>query len=240
MKVLLATQGSQGVVAIRELFSGNIKPESIHVAVCDDGSNGPLLEFLKYNHILYSVHKSGSGFTEWLIGSNEKYDILLSISWKYLFCENVIAYFSGKAVNFHPGILPDYKGCFSIPWSIINMEKYVGFTYHYISKCFDEGNILFQEKIKLGDSDTAHSLNYRVFQIGLSNIVNVIEMIGTKGKPQPAGGRYYKNSLPFNGKFDERWSAKEINTFKRAMFFPPHETSLNLIDESGLEKGKKV
>ena len=139
MKILLATQGSQGVVALRELFSGNYKPEDIHVAVCEDGESGPLLEFIRYNQISYSCHKSGLHFTGWLLNTEKEYDILLSISWKYLFSEQVIKYFLGKAINFHPGVLPNYRGCFSTPWSIINDEKYVGYTYHYITKNFDEG-----------------------------------------------------------------------------------------------------
>ena len=231
MKILLTTQGSQGIVALRELFAGNFRPDRIHVAVCDNGANGPLLEYINYNKIIFSEHNSGSNFTEWLINAKQEYDVLLSISWSYLFSEQVIKYFSGRAINFHPGILPSYRGCFSIPWSIINQEKYVGFTYHHISKKIDEGNIIFLEKIKIGDCDTAHSLNHRVFQLGLSKLVEVISLIGNEGEPQPSGGRYYPNLLPFNGKFDKKWSSEKTKTFMRAMFFPPHKTSLNVLDE---------
>ena len=231
MKILLATQGSQGVVALRELFAGNFRPDGIHVAVCGNGANGPLLEFINYNKIKLSEHNSGPEFTKWLINVEQEYDVLLSISWSYLFSEQVIKHFSGRAINFHPGILPNYRGCFSIPWSIINQEKYVGFTYHYISEKIDEGDIIFQEKIKIGDFDTAHSLNHKVFQLGLSKLVKVIGLIGNEGKPQPSGGQYYPNSLPFNGKFDKKWSSKKTKTFMRAMFYPPHETSLNVLDD---------
>lgn len=237
MKILIATQGSQGVVAIRELFAANFTPENIHVSVCDDGVNGPLMEFIRYNKMSFSHHQSGSHFTEWLINRKQKYDVLLSISWKYLFCEKVIKMFAGKAINFHPGILPNYRGCFSTPWSIINQEKYVGFTYHYVSKNFDEGNIIFQDKIKIGDHDTAHSLNYRIFQLGLSRLAESIGLIRKEGETQSSGGHYYPNLLPFNGKIDKEWSVKQANTFKRAMYFPPYETRLELFDESIKKKG---
>ena len=232
MKVLLATQGSQGVVAIRELFAGNFIPQNLHVAVCGNSAPDPLLEFINYNKMSFSYHKSGSHFTDWLYDGRQKYNVLLSVSWKYLFNEQVIEYFSGKAINFHPGILPNYKGCFSFPLSIINQEKYVGFTYHYISNKFDEGNILLQGKIKIRETDTAHSLNYRVFQLGLSKLVEVINLIGKEGERQSSDGAYYPNLLPFNGKIDKKWSVQKKNIFMRAMFFPPHEAVLELLDET--------
>jgi len=232
MKYLLATQGSQGVVALRELFAANIKPNDIHVAICENGVSGPLNEFIAYNKISYSSHESGKYFSSWLLNNDKKYDTLLSISWKYLFCDETIKYFAGSAINFHPGLLPDYRGCFSTPWSIINQEEYVGFTYHYISKNFDEGNILIKEKIRILNSDTAHSLNYRVFQRGLSKLIDVIYMIGEKGEIQSKGGSYYPNKLPFDGKIDQKWTVKQKNNFSRAMYFPPHEMSLKLIDKT--------
>ena len=233
---LVATQGSQGVVALREMFAGNIHPENIHVAICENGSSQPLIEFIKYNTIDYSSHDSGSNFTSWLMNNEQRFDHLLSISWKYLFDNNVISYFDEKSVNFHPGLLPAYRGCFSTPWSIINEEKYVGYTYHYISENFDEGDVLFQEKIKISDEDTAHSLNYKIFQKGLSNLIKVISLIGSNGKPQLGPAHYYKNKPPFDGKRNPNWTIKEKNNFIKAMYFPPYENSLDLLDDYGNDR----
>lgn len=238
MKILLATQGSQGVVALRELFAENFKPENIHVAVCSKGENGPLLEFIRYNQMAFSSHSSGKDFEHWLLNVETEYQILLSISWAYLFSQSVIDQFPGRAVNFHSGLLPDYRGCFSIPWSIINEEKYVGFTYHYITKNFDEGNIILLEKFLIDQVDTAHSLNYRVFQRGLSKLADVIRLIGKEGKRQAGEGKYYPNRLPFDGRVNEKWTNKRKNLFSRAMYFPPHEKSLKLLPESILPNTK--
>ena len=73
MKYLLATQGSQGVVALRELFAANIKPNDIHVAICENGVSGPLNEFIAYNKISYSSHESGKYFSSWLLNNDKKY-----------------------------------------------------------------------------------------------------------------------------------------------------------------------
>ena len=232
MKILLATQSSQGLVAIRELFAGGIAPGNIHVALCAKDGNDSLLDFITYNKISFSFHESGIEFKDWLMSLEKSHDVLLSISWKFRFCLEVIEYFSGKAINFHPGILPNYRGCFSTPWSIINDEKYVGFTYHYISENFDEGNILYQDKIEIRPKDTAHSLNYRLFQLGLSKLIDVIGLIGQEGHSQVEGGDYYPNRLPFGGVLDEKWSNRQKNLFMRAMYFPPHESYFHLLDES--------
>ncbi len=233
MNIILATQGSQGVIALSELFAENYKPQDIHVAICEDGVSGPLIEFIRYNQISYSSHASGFHFSKWLINEKKKYDQLVSISWKYLFRKDVLKYFRGNAINFHPGILPNYRGCFSTPWSMINNEGYVGYTYHYISERFDEGDILFESKIKIANIDTAHSLNYRIFQRGLSNLTEAIKLIGVKGAPQSGLVNYYPNKLPLSGEIDNKWSVKQKNTFMKAIFFPPHESNLNLINDEG-------
>jgi len=133
-------------------------------------------------------------------------------------------------------LLPAYRGCFSTPWSIINEEKYVGYTYHYISENFDEGDVLFQEKIKISDEDTAHSLSYKIFQKGLSNLIKVISLIGSNGKPQLGPAHYYKNKPPFDGKINPNWTIKEKNNFIKAMYFPPYENSLDLLDDYGNDR----
>ena len=42
-------------------------------------------------------------------------------------------------------LLPYYKGCNSLMWAMINNERYVGYTYHFLSNNFDEGNIIYQK-----------------------------------------------------------------------------------------------
>ena len=68
--------------------------------------------------------------------------------------EKIVDFFRNKIVNIHPSLLPKYggKGMFGInvhKAAINNNEEYSGFTIHYVNKNYDEGDIIFQKKIKI-------------------------------------------------------------------------------------------
>lgn len=227
MKILLATQGSQGVVALRELFALGYSPDNIIVAICKSGVNDSLVSFLDFNKMKYDLIGSGVEFDELLVNITVEPSVLLSISWKYKFSNAVIKKFRNNAINLHPGLLPEYKGCFSTPWAIINNEDYTGFTYHVITSDFDGGPILIREEIKIENEDTSHSLNYRVMQKALAKLGEVL-VNKYKRCPQPKGGRYYPNKLPFDGVIDSAWDEQMRNRFIRAMYFPPYNPAVEV------------
>ena len=68
--------------------------------------------------------------------------------------EKIIDHFRNKVINIHPSLLPKYggKGMFGINVHkavIENNEEYSGFTIHYVNKDYDEGDIIFQKKIRI-------------------------------------------------------------------------------------------
>jgi len=68
-------------------------------------------------------------------------------------------------VNFHPSLLPKYRGATPINWAIINGEVETGVTAHFITEGFDNGRTISQEKVEIRDDDTAQSLNERLADI---------------------------------------------------------------------------
>ena len=69
-------------------------------------------------------------------------------------------------LNIHPGLLPKYRGRYSIPYVIFNGEEYFGVTLHWIDKGIDSGEIIMQEKIKIEEYDTAYSLWQKFNEVG--------------------------------------------------------------------------
>ena len=53
----------------------------------------------------------------------------------------------GLIVNFHPSILPLYRGPVPSIWCVRNEEEKTGFTLHKVTERIDEGEILYQEEI---------------------------------------------------------------------------------------------
>lgn len=223
-KIILATQGSQGLCALRELFGAGYKPSELVVVVSGAGENGPLIEFLKYIKMAFILVYGGEEFdkaTSFLSDSTKT--ALLSISWKYKFSAETCLMFEGRSINLHPGLLPEYRGCFSTPWAIINGEKFSGFTFHAITKNFDEGDIYMKKKVRILSGDTAFSLNYRVMQQAIGAIPSVLDTYSLGGQKQIGKANYYPNMLPHSGYIDPKWPTEKQERFKRAMFFPPYD-----------------
>lgn len=150
-------------------------------------------------------------------------DIICSIYYRYIISEEVIDAAKGKIFNLHPSLLPDYKGCSSLTWALINGEKSVGFTYHYINKGIDTGNIILQKKLKIEDWDRQADLYQRAMFEAAKYFEEVFEKVvnNFSGEKQLAEGRYYKRGCPFNGEIDENWETEKIERFIRAMNYPP-------------------
>lgn len=55
---------------------------------------------------------------------------------------------SGKFINIHYSLLPEYRGLHSTVWAIINNEPYLGLTVHLINQYIDDGDIIVQYRIK--------------------------------------------------------------------------------------------
>tara|TARA_B100000767_G_C19660745_1_gene490848 strand:+ start:126 stop:935 length:810 start_codon:yes stop_codon:yes gene_type:complete len=228
-KIALATQGSQGIIVLRELFSLGYVLDEIDIFICKGSFNSPLIEFLKYLNKDYKEITNSKDLDKIISLKNKDY-ILLSISYKFLISKKVLESFNYRAINFHPGLLPNYKGCFSSSWSLINKEKFTGFTYHFINEKFDSGNIIHTKSIKILDEDDAFSLHYKIFQQGILDLDRVLKEADLPGEKQLEGGAYYSNHLPHNGEIQINWDDEYARNFIRAMYFPPYPSAFLVKD----------
>lgn len=68
--------------------------------------------------------------------------------------------------NLHASLLPDYRGAAPINWAIINGEKETGVTTFFLEKKVDTGNIIFQERVAIGEQETAGQLHDKLMEVG--------------------------------------------------------------------------
>jgi methionyl-tRNA formyltransferase len=78
-------------------------------------------------------------------------------------------------INLHASLLPQYRGAAPINWAIINGEKETGVTTFKLQHEIDTGNILLQEKMEIGDSETAGELHDRMKETGARLLVDTIK-----------------------------------------------------------------
>ena len=78
-------------------------------------------------------------------------------------------------INLHASLLPNYRGAAPINWAIINGEKETGVTTFKLQHAIDTGNILMQEKISIGEDETAGELHDRMMKIGADLLVKTVQ-----------------------------------------------------------------
>ncbi len=77
-------------------------------------------------------------------------------------------------INVHASLLPQYRGAAPINWAIINGEKETGVTTFKLQHEIDTGSVLLQEKIEIGENETAGELHDRMKEIGARLLVETI------------------------------------------------------------------
>lgn len=100
-----------------------------------------------------------------VINQNPDLIILAGFLWK--FGSDWIEAFDKKIINIHPSLLPKYggKGMYGdhVHKAVKeNCESETGITIHYINEFYDEGAIIFQEKVKLDKDDNIEDISYKV------------------------------------------------------------------------------
>jgi methionyl-tRNA formyltransferase len=80
-------------------------------------------------------------------------------------------------INVHGSLLPQYRGAAPINWAIINGEKETGVTTFKLKHEIDTGDILLQEKIPIGENETAGELHDKMKDVGATLLVKTIKKL---------------------------------------------------------------
>ncbi len=88
--------------------------------------------------------------------------------------------------NLHASLLPKYRGAAPINWAIINGEKETGVTTFFLQHKIDTGDIITQEKVQIGENETAGELHDKLMDIGSTLVLKTVEQIENNSiKTQP-------------------------------------------------------
>lgn len=79
--------------------------------------------------------------------------------------------------NLHTSLLPQYRGAAPINWAIINGETQTGMTTFLLNEKTDEGEILLQETIEIGEETTAGDLHDEMMEKAFPLIERTIEKL---------------------------------------------------------------
>lgn len=80
-------------------------------------------------------------------------------------------------INLHASLLPKYRGAAPINWSIINGETETGVTTFFIEEKVDTGEWILQQKVLIGDEETAGELHDRLALLGADVLLETVNLI---------------------------------------------------------------
>lgn len=88
-------------------------------------------------------------------------------------------------INYHPSLLPKYRGGSAMNWAIIHGERETGVTIHQIDDGLDTGPIILQEKVAIDPDDTVKSLYFgKLYPLGVKMVAAAVRLI-REGKARP-------------------------------------------------------
>ena len=238
MKIFIDAFGDIALLCIKQLFEKkDFNARDLLVRTYSINSNDNLIDYLKDKEINYFITDYDELSIEKIISF--KPEFVLSLFARVLIPKEVVDC-AKYSMNLHPSLLPNYKGCFSVPWVIINDEKETGITFHEISERFDEGRTIFQKSCKISTKDTAQSLyskiNFMFFKYFLRVFDDYINGFLLPTDQLKVIGSYYPRKLPYDGIVDTSWDNMMVDRFIRAMFYPPFTPAVNFKEK--IETGK--
>jgi methionyl-tRNA formyltransferase len=80
-------------------------------------------------------------------------------------------------INVHGSLLPQYRGAAPVNWAIINGEKETGVTTFRLQHEIDTGNILLQQRMTIGDTETAGELYDRMKIAGAGLLLQTLQQL---------------------------------------------------------------
>lgn len=125
-------------------------------------------------------------------------------------------------INLHFSLLPKLRGAAPINWAIINGEQKTGVTVFFINEKMDEGDIILQKEIEIGERERVDKLRERMIPIGTSLLLSAIDSIEKgdfKRIPQNhALATYAPKIKKEDGLIDWSKTAEEIDRLVRGLF----------------------
>ena len=119
----------------------------------------------------------------------KKIDFIVLAGFLWLIPDYILKEYTGRIVNIHPALLPKYggKGMYGerVHKAVIESgDKETGITIHLVNERYDEGEIIFREKVAVVEDDTpdtiaekVHRLEYKYFPVIIEREIDKIKQV---------------------------------------------------------------
>ena len=109
-------------------------------------------------------------------------DLIVLAGFLLKFPDNIIEVYPNQIINIHPALLPKYggKGMYgmNVHRAILeNKDVETGISIHYVNEHYDEGGLIFQAKINIGDCASAEEIAAKIQKLERVHFPVIIEEI---------------------------------------------------------------
>jgi len=89
------------------------------------------------------------------------------------------------SIQYHPSLLPAYRGASAINWQIIMGEKEAGLSIFWPDNGLDTGDVLMQKKTPIGPTDTLGTVYFdRLFPLGVEAMLESVDLVKAGKAPR--------------------------------------------------------
>jgi len=104
-------------------------------------------------------------------------DIIIVVAYGQIIKPAILEIPQFGCVNLHTSLLPKYRGAAPIQRAVLAGDKVSGITLMYMNEKMDDGDIISQTEVAIGDNDTAAILHDNLSRIGSRLLVETLPKI---------------------------------------------------------------
>lgn len=151
-------------------------------------------------------------------------DLLFVADYRYLLPGAVFAAAPFGAVNLHPSLLPRYRGRAPLNWAILEGERTLGLTAHFVDEGADSGDVIAQRSFDLTEEeDVGDALEklYPLYEELTREVLACFRAGRVPRTPQNvAGTRVYPARSAEDGRIDWTRPTEQVRDLVRAVARP--------------------
>lgn len=151
-------------------------------------------------------------------------ELLWLADYRYLLPPDVVALAPYGAVNLHPSLLPSYRGRAPLNWAILNGERELGLTAHFVDEGIDSGDIIEQVRFDFpAECDVGDALQilYPLYQAVTRRVLECFHGHSVPRRAQDHRcATVYPRRRPEDGLIDWCRPARRVRDLVRAVARP--------------------
>ncbi|WP_320773806.1 methionyl-tRNA formyltransferase [Streptomyces sp. CRN 30] len=151
-------------------------------------------------------------------------DIIVANNWRTWIPPRVYGLPRHGTLNVHDSLLPKYAGFSPIIWALINGEPEVGVTAHLMDEELDAGDIVLQQAVAVGPTDTATDLFHRTVDLIAPVTIGALDLIASGQteftKQDRSQATFFHKRAEDDIRIDWNWPAEDLHRLVRAQSAP--------------------